>query len=285
MKIVRRPDEMKNLSAAYCAAGSTIGLAPTMGALHDGHLSLLEVLRPRCDVRVMSLFINPKQFGPAEDLAAYPRPFEDDCEKAERGGCDVLFAPSPADMYPARYATYVSVEGITERLCGASRPGHFRGVTTVVIKLFNIISPHVVAFGRKDAQQVMVIKRMIEDLNCPVRIVVAPTIREFDGLAMSSRNAYLTPAERSEAALVYKGLSDAALLYKEGESGVPRLKAALQGVWESVRLFFPEYIEVVDATTLEPVAKARDGALMAVAVRTRETRTRLIDNIILGGEQ
>jgi pantoate--beta-alanine ligase len=283
MKIVRRPGEMKNLSAAYRAAGSIIGLAPTMGALHDGHLSLLELLWQRCDVRVMSLFVNPAQFGPSEDLGAYPRPFEADCQKAERGGCDVLFAPSPADMYPARYATYVSVEGITERLCGASRPGHFRGVTTVVLKLFNIISPHVAAFGRKDAQQVMVIKRMVEDLNCPVRIVEAPIVREADGLAMSSRNAYLTPAERSEAALVYKGLSDAARHYREGESGVPRLKAALQGVWKPAG-FFPEYIEVVDPATLEPLAEARDGALMAVAVRTRETRTRLIDNIVLEGE-
>jgi pantoate--beta-alanine ligase len=284
MKIVRYPDEMKNLCATHRMAGSTIGLVPTMGALHEGHLSLLDRCKEHCDIRVMSIFVNPLQFGPAEDLAAYPRPFEADCGKAERGGCDIVFAPSPTDMYPARHATYVSVEGITGRLCGASRPNHFRGVTTVVLKFLNIVSPHVAVFGQKDAQQAIVIKRMVRDLFCPVRILVAPTVRESGGLAMSSRNAYLTAAERAEAALVYKGLSAAARLYGEGERSAKRLKGAVEGIYATARLFSVEYVEIADTATLTPLEELRGPALIAAAVRTKETKTRLIDNIVLGGE-
>jgi pantoate--beta-alanine ligase len=217
-------------------------------------------------------------------LGKYPRPFEADCELAERGGCDILFAPSAADIYPQNYATYVSVEGMTRRLCGASRPGHFKGVTTVVLKFFNIVSPHVAVFGQKDAQQVIVIKRMVSDLHCPVRILTAPTVREPSGLAKSSRNGYLTPEERTEAALVYGGLSEAARCYLQGERSVNKLKETVRSMYAQARLFSTEYIEISDVITLAPLEELKGVALIAAAVRTRETNTRLIDNIVLGGE-
>jgi len=283
MKIVRIPDEMKNLCATYRMAGSTIGLAPTMGALHDGHLSLLEQLKPRCDVRVLSIFVNPIQFGPREDFGSYPRTFQADCEMAESAGCDIVFAPETADMYPPRFATYISVEGITERLCGALRPGHFRGVTTVVLKFFNIVAPHIAVFGQKDAQQAIVIRRMVDDLYCPVRIIVAPTVREPDGLAMSSRNKYLSPAERAEVSAVFGGLRAAARGYEEGLRSARRLRQCVEDVYAGARLFSVEYIEIADLTTLAPLENVQGGALIAVAVRTIESKTRLIDNIVIGG--
>jgi pantoate--beta-alanine ligase len=284
MKIVRRPDEMKNLCLTYNKTGATIGLVPTMGALHDGHLSLIRLARRSCDACVVSIFVNPIQFGPAEDFQKYPRPFDSDCQKAEAAGCDVVFAPSQTDMYPAGYATYVDVRRITDTLCGAGRPGHFQGVATIVLKFFNIVSPQIAVFGRKDAQQVAVIKRMATDLHLSTKIVCAPIVREPDGLAMSSRNMYLTAGERSQAALIYKGLSAASESFDAGERSAGTLKKTILSVFKDAALFSPEYIEIVDTATLLPLETVDGPALMAVALRTKESGTRLIDNIVLGGE-
>jgi len=284
MKIVRRPDAMKDLCATYGKTGATIGLVPTMGALHDGHLSLIRMARRHSDVCVVSIFVNPIQFGPAEDFQKYPRPFDADCEKASREGCDAVFAPSQTDMYPADYATYVDVRRITDTLCGAARPGHFQGVATIVLKLLNIVSPHVAVFGQKDAQQVVVIKRMATDLDLSAKIICAPIVREPDGLAMSSRNVFLTAGERSQAALIYKGLSAASESFGAGERSARRLTEIIGSVFRHATLFSPEYIEIVDTTALKPLETLTGPALMAIAVRTKESGTRLIDNIVLGGE-
>jgi pantoate--beta-alanine ligase len=284
MKIVRQIDEIVHLCATIRAEGETIGLVPTMGALHEGHLSLLRKSRQLSDRSILSIFVNPTQFGPGEDLDKYPRPFEADCELAEKNGCDIVFAPVAEAVYPRFYATFVQVEGITQRLCGASRPGHFRGVTTVVMKFFNIISPRIAVFGQKDAQQVIVLRRMVEDLSCPVKIIVEPTIREKDGLAMSSRNRYLTDAERSQAPLLYQGLAEAAKLHASGEQSASRLHNAIAAVYRRATLLTPEYVEIVDVKTLEPLLEIGDRALVAVAARTKETGTRLIDNVMLGGD-
>ena len=284
MKIIKEIDDMKALSATFRAQGKSVGLVPTMGALHEGHITLLKTSRRLCDASVMSIFVNPRQFGPGEDFEKYPRPFDSDCALAEKNGCDAVFSPAPAAMYPQRFATFIEVEGITQRLCGASRPGHFRGVTTVVMKFFNIVSPQIALFGQKDAQQVVVLKRMVEDLNCPVKIIVEPTVREADGLAMSSRNRYLTDKERSQATLLHGGLLAASRLFNAGERSTPRLLDAIRSVYGAATLFAPEYIEIVDTQTLEPLAHIDGSALVAVAARTKETRTRLIDNSVLGGE-
>jgi len=283
MKIVYNPDEMKNLCLTYRKAGSTIGLVPTMGALHAGHLSLLTAIQKQCDVSVMSIFVNPAQFGPNEDFSKYPRPFEADCALAEENGCDIVFAPKPEAMYPQHYATYIDVENITGKLCGMSRPGHFRGVTTVVLKFFNIIMPHAAIFGQKDAQQVIVLKRMATDLNCSVNILVAPIVRESDGLAMSSRNRYLTPDEHRAALALHKGLAAAEKLYAGGERTAKTLVAAVSASLLKSDLIVPEYIEITDIVSLEAQTQLTDAALLALAVRTRETKTRLIDNTVLGG--
>jgi pantoate--beta-alanine ligase len=283
MKIIRSIDELMSLRTAFRAQGRTVGLVPTMGALHEGHIALLKRARHLCDVSVMSVFVNPTQFGPGEDFEKYPRPFDADCDMAEKNGCDVVFAPLPQDMYPKHFATFVTVEGITGRLCGAARPGHFRGVTTVVMKFFNIVSPDIAVFGQKDAQQAIVLRRMGEDLNCPVRIVVEPTVREKDGLAMSSRNRYLTESERLQAATLFKGLSAALQLYETGERSALLLREATCSACRFAPLLVPEYVEIVDVKTLEPLVTVDDGALIAVAARTKETGTRLIDNIVLGG--
>ncbi len=283
MKIIRDLDEINKACSEFRAGNKRIGLVPTMGALHDGHCSLLQRSRRLCDVSVMSIFVNPTQFGPGEDLDRYPRPFEADCAMAERHGCDIVFAPSKDAMYPPAYSTFVNVEGITQTLCGAARPGHFRGVTTVVLKLFNIVSPHVAVFGQKDAQQVIVLRRMVRDLNCPVRIVVEPTVREHDGLALSSRNRYLTAGERSEAVRIFQGLCAASRLFDAGERSASLLREATESVLKAATLLAPEYVEIVDCTTLERLSEIGVSALMAVAARTKESGTRLIDNIVLGG--
>jgi pantoate--beta-alanine ligase len=284
MKIVRRPDEMKNLCTTYGKTGATIGLVPTMGALHDGHLSLIRLALQSCDACVVSIFVNPIQFGPAEDFQKYPRPFDSDCEKAEAAGSDVVFAPSQTDMYPVDYTTYIDVRRITDTLCGASRPGHFQGVATVVLKFLNIVSPQVAIFGQKDAQQFAVIKRMAADLNLSTKIISAPIVREPDGLAMSSRNVFLTAGERPQAALIYKGLCVATEKFGTGERSARRLKETITTVFKDATLLSPEYIEIVGATTLIPLETLIGPALMAIAVRTKESGTRLIDNIVLGGE-
>jgi pantoate--beta-alanine ligase len=284
MKIIRRPDEMRALCRDFRTAGRTVGLVPTMGALHEGHLSLVQMSRNICDATVMSIFVNPIQFGPAEDYQKYPRPFDSDCEKAEAAGCDAVFAPEQGDMYPPDYASYVEVERITGTLCGASRPGHFRGVATVVLKFFNIVSPQVAIFGQKDAQQVVVIKRMAADLNVPVKIAVAPIVREKSGLAMSSRNIYLTAEERTQSSLIYKGLLAVSKLFDKGERVAQNLKAAIGEVLGAAPLVSPEYIEIVNTLTLQPLDTIHGAALIAIAMRMKTSKTRLIDNIVLGGE-
>jgi pantoate--beta-alanine ligase len=274
---------MHRWSQTARAQGRTIGFVPTMGALHEGHLSLVKKSKERTDATVMSIFVNPTQFGPAEDFERYPRPRDADCGKARAAGCDAVFVPETADLYPRGYRTYVTVEGLDQKLCGASRSGHFRGVATVVLKLFNVVAPDTAFFGQKDAQQVIVLRRMIQDLHVPVAIEVCPTVREADGLAMSSRNAYLTPAERVAAPVIYQGLRAALALYEAGERNAARFGRASEAVIDTTPVIKKEYIEIVDIKTLDPLTAVTSSALMAIAARTTESNTRLIDNVVIGG--
>jgi pantoate--beta-alanine ligase len=252
-----------------------------MGALHEGHLSLMRMARSASDVLVASIFVNPTQFGPNEDLAKYPRSFERDCELLEREGVEFVFAPSVEEMYPAGSVTWVTVEELSGKLDGRSRPGHFRGVTTVVSKLFHIAEPDRAFFGQKDAAQVAIIRRMVRDLSLPVEIVVCPIIREPDGLAMSSRNAYLSPDERKRALMLHRSLMRVQELAEAGERDISRLVAAGREEFareNSVRL---DYFVIVDADTLDPVREVSQGTLVAVAAYVGATR--LIDNVLLRG--
>ncbi len=256
-----------------------MGFVPTMGALHEGHLSLVRAAKASCDAVAASIFVNPAQFGPAEDLAKYPRNFERDRELFEKEGVELLFAPSIEEMYPAGAVTWVTVEGLSGKLDGRSRPGHFRGVTTVVAKLFHIVEPDTAFFGQKDAAQVAIIRRMARDLNFPVEIVACPIVREPDGLAMSSRNAYLDPQQRKQALVLHRALEHAKKLWEAGEYDAAKLAAAAQEEFAaemSVRL---DYFEIVDPGDLDPVESVSAGALVAVAAFVGTTR--LIDNILL----
>ena len=284
MEVIRDVVAMQQHCLSLRKDGRSIGLVPTMGALHEGHLSLLRIAREQSDVSVVSIYVNPTQFGPSEDLATYPRPFDRDCELAEQNGCSVIFAPSDESMYAQPYSTHVEVEGITAGLCGAFRPGHFRGVTTVVLKLLNIVVPTVAVFGQKDAQQALVIRRMVRDLNVPVTVMVGPTIREEDGLAVSSRNVYLSAEERTDAALINAGLRELVGAYEAGERDPQALKDVCAAVIARSRMLRIEYLEVVDTVLVEAVASVEGKALVAVACRTTGTNTRLIDNVMLGGE-
>jgi pantoate--beta-alanine ligase len=259
--------------------GKTLGLVPTMGALHEGHLSLVRAARAKVDVVAASIFVNPTQFGPNEDFTRYPRNLDTDCALLEREGVDVVFAPSAEEMYPIAAVTWVTVEGLSDRLCGKSRPGHFRGVATVVAKLFNIVEPDVAFFGQKDAAQVAVIKRMVRDLNFPVAIEVCPIVRESDGLALSSRNAYLSPDERKMALVLHASLQRAQKVFESGERDSARLVSEAQKafVWQpAARL---DYFEIVDPDDLEPITTVNQRSLVAVAAFVGNTR--LIDNILL----
>ncbi len=260
-------------------AGQRLAFVPTMGALHEGHLSLVQAARASSQVVAASIFVNPTQFGPNEDLAKYPRSFERDRQLLEREGVDLLFAPAVEEMYPSGAVTWVTVEGLSGKLDGQSRPGHFRGVTTVVAKLFHVVDPDAAFFGQKDAAQVAIIRRMVRDLNLPVEIVVCPIVRETDGLAMSSRNAYLDPEQRKQALVLYRSLMRVQARVDAGERDAARLVAAgreeMAGV-SSVRL---DYFEIVDPEILDPVADISAGALVAVAAFVGNTR--LIDNILL----
>ena len=283
MKIVRDILEMQNICTDLRLAQKKIGCVPTMGALHEGHLSLIHIARQRCDILIITLFVNPTQFGPKEDLQKYPRSFDKDCEVAEKHGCDILFAPDTNDMYPDNYMSYVIVENITKKLEGDSRPEHFRGVTTIVLKLFNITMPHIAVFGQKDAQQAIILKRMVTDLNLPIELIIAPTIREKDGLALSSRNIYLTKKERAEVPLIYQGLHKAEQEHNRGELFAKKLIKHIKDIYKKADYFKLEYIAIVSIETLEAVETISGRTLIAVACRTKETNTRLIDNIILGG--
>ena len=271
---------MRTASRAVRRERKRLGLVPTMGALHEGHLSLVRAARTASDVVAASIFVNPTQFGPNEDLAKYPRSFERDCEMLERERVEFVFAPSVEEMYPAGAVTWVTVEELSGKLDGRSRPGHFRGVTTVVAKLFHIVEPQQAFFGQKDAAQVAIIRRMVRDLNLAVEIVVCPIVREADGLAMSSRNSYLSPQERKRALVLYRSLERIQHLVQTGEGDAARLAAAGREGFageSSVRL---DYFEVVDPETLDPVADVSRGALVAVAAYVGATR--LIDNVLLG---
>lgn len=279
MKICKTIADMRAASRAARHSGKSLGFVPTMGALHEGHLSLVRAAKAKCDVVAVSIFVNPLQFGPSEDLAEYPRTFERDRELLEKEAVDILFAPMPEEMYPAGAVTYVTVEGLSEKLCGKSRPGHFRGVTTVVAKLFHIVEPDLAFFGQKDAAQATIIRRMVRDLNLPVEIVVCPIVREPDGLAMSSRNAYLSPQERKSALVLHRALTEVKSRFDQGERRANNLIAAgKQTVAQepAVRL---DYFEIVDPATLDPVQKLTSCALVAVAAFVGNTR--LIDNTLL----
>lgn len=283
MKIVTSVNEMSMLAKALRTDGTRIALVPTMGALHRGHLSLVDLARKHADATVVSIFVNPTQFGPNEDFGTYPRSFGEDCCKAEAAGCDVVFAPAAGEMYPPRHATTVAVSGITGRLCGRTRQNHFQGVTTVVTKLFNIVQPHCAAFGAKDAQQVRVIRRMVEDLHLMVDIIVGPIVREEDGLALSSRNVYLTSEERTVAVLINSGLKEVEDAYGAGERSSRELLETLRQVYEQSSLIVPEYSEIVDLQSFDSVERIAGPVLLAVACRMRSSGTRLIDNTVLGG--
>ncbi len=256
-----------------------VGLVPTMGALHDGHLELVRVCRRHADSVVVSVFVNPTQFGPGEDYRRYPRNLTRDRQLLKRVGADVLFCPKVRDIYPSGYATFVEVERLTEGLCGRSRPGHFRGVTTIVAKLFNIVQPDVAVFGKKDAQQALVVRRLIRDLGYNIKLVVVPTVREPDGLAMSSRNSYLTPAQRAEAPVLYQSLLLARGLVAQGVRQASSVKAAMRRLIRRHSSGRIDYIELVDTDELRPVTRLAGRVLVALAVRFGTTR--LIDNMFI----
>ena len=269
-----------SLRARGCVGeGRVLGLVPTMGALHEGHLSLVRAARATSDVVVVSIFVNPTQFGPNEDFSKYPRTFETDCAMLEREGVDLIFAPSVDEMYPAGASTFVLVEGVSDRLDGTSRPGHFRGVTTVVSKLFHIIGPHKAFFGQKDAAQVAVLRKMVRDLNFPLQIVVCPIVREADGLALSSRNRYLSEKERGQALVLHRALRTVEAAAASGEKSAQRLIEIARAVFADEPGVRVDYISVVDPNTLEDVADVRCGVLVAVAAFVGSTR--LIDNVLL----
>jgi pantoate--beta-alanine ligase len=278
MKISTTIEGMREIRLRYGRA-ERFALVPTMGALHEGHLSLMRAARTQCDLVAASLFVNPIQFGPGEDLATYPRDFARDRELLEKEGVDCLFAPGVEEMYPAGAVTFVTVENLSDKLCGRSRPGHFRGVTTVVSKLFNIVEPDVAFFGQKDAAQAAIIRRMVRDMNIPVQIVTCPIVREAGGLAMSSRNAYLDSHQRMAASVLYRSLMEVQRCFDEGERMAGSLIEAgkhLVAEEPTVRL---DYFEIVDSETLDPVEDVSRGALVAVAAFVG--RTRLIDNVVL----
>ncbi|NPA16974.1 MAG: pantoate--beta-alanine ligase [Aquificae bacterium] len=260
--------------------GKSIGFVPTMGYLHEGHVSLIRCSRKDNDITVVSIFVNPIQFGKNEDLDRYPRDLERDIEICKREGVDYLFYPDVRQMYPEGYSTYVVVEGLTEGLCGAFRPGHFKGVTTVVMKLFNIVQPDRAYFGKKDYQQYVVIKKMVEDLNMDVQIIGCPIIREEDGLAMSSRNKYLSPEERESALSLSRALFTAKEIFEKGETDPEKIKQKMRQIIQSYpHIRDIQYIEIVDPKTLQPKKRVEKGDVIALAVYVGDTR--LIDNITL----
>jgi len=271
---------MHAASGALRRAGKRLGFVPTMGALHEGHLSLVRAAQFSSDAVAASIFVNPTQFGPNEDLAKYPRSFERDCELLQREGVKLLFAPSVEEMYPAGGVTWVTVEGLSDKLDGRSRPGHFRGVTTVVAKLFHIVEPDASFFGQKDAAQVAIIRRMVRDLHLPLEIVTCPIVREADGLAMSSRNAYLDPEQRKRALVLHHSLVRVQRLADAGEREAGKLAAAGREEFAKERSVRLDYFEIVDPDKLDPVEDISAGALVAVAAYVGSTR--LIDNIVFG---
>lgn len=279
--IIETVKELREYLAGQRAAGKTVGLVPTMGFLHEGHLSLIREAKAENDVVVVSDFVNPTQFGPNEDFESYPRNIEQDTELALSAGADVIFYPSVSEMYPPESSTYVEVEGnITRVLCGASRPTHFRGVTTVVNKLFNIVEPNKAYFGQKDAQQVAVLTKMVKDLHMDIELIICPIVREPDGLAMSSRNTYLSAEERKQAVILNQALKKAKNAFANGEKDVVKLTEIITDKINEMPLAVIDYVSILDFPSLKPIITIEKDALGAVAVKFGKTR--LIDNEILG---
>jgi len=280
METIRTPRIMQETSKGHLLKSRTLGLVPTMGALHEGHLSLVRRARDENDIVAASIFVNPIQFGPGEDFERYPRDIEHDMEKLEKAGVHTLFMPDIKAIYPEGFSTKVKVSGISERLCGAFRPGHFDGVATVVCKLFNLVKPTRAYFGQKDFQQTVLVNRMVKDLNLDVDVIACPTVREEDGLAMSSRNAYLGPEERSAATVIYRTLQAAAKMIKSGAAGPADIKNSLETMLKEEPLVSElQYAGVYDTRTLEEVTEYKKEVLLAIALKIGKTR--LIDNLLV----
>jgi pantoate--beta-alanine ligase len=279
MKVVKTIAGMKALARQWKQEGQRIGLVPTMGYLHEGHLSLVRESKKRADVTVVSIFVNPTQFGPNEDFKKYPRDLEKDSAYLKKAGVDCLFYPDAAEIYPPGYRTFAEVQGLQDKLCGKSRPGHFRGVVTVVLKLFDIVGPDLAFFGAKDAQQVLIIGKMAVDLDLDVEVVTCPIVREPDGLALSSRNAYLSPEERKAALVLSISLRWAERAVAAGERDAAKVVAGIRSAIEAEPLARIDYVEAVNPETLEAVAEIRGDVLIALAVFVGSTR--LIDNVRL----
>jgi pantoate--beta-alanine ligase len=279
LEIIHTVDWMKQVARQARAQGRSAGLVPTMGALHEGHLSLVRSALAECQPVIASIFVNPAQFGPGEDFQEYPRSLEADCKKLEEAGVEYLFAPEVSEIYPLGFRTWVNVEGLSDRFEGRVRPGHFRGVATVVLKLLEIVQPQKAYFGRKDAQQARILQQMARDLRLDPEIVVCPIVREPDGLALSSRNAYLGPEERRAATILYRALDGARASISRGERDALRLAAAMRDALRTEPLAAPDYAELADAETLEPVTRLRGKCLALLAARFGSTR--LIDNLLI----
>jgi len=279
MQIAETIKSIRQLIADARTQGKSIALVPTMGSLHPGHISLIDAAVKQCDFVVVSIFVNPTQFGPNEDLDRYPRDIETDTKICENANASAVFAPPVNEMYPEKNITWVTVANLTENLCGKSRPTHFRGVTTVCAKLFNIVTPDKAFFGQKDAQQAIVIKRMVHDLNFPLEIVICPTVREPDGLAMSSRNKFLTQDQRKDALLIYKALQHCEKMVSRREHNCQNLIRQMHKILEPSSQLDVEYISIVDPVTVRDIEEIADNALVAIAAKIAATR--LIDNIIV----
>ena len=279
MKTITSVSDMQSLADSLRMQGKTIGFVPTMGFLHKGHLSLMHASEKECDVTVVSIFVNPAQFGPKEDLDRYPRDAEGDRAKCKSAGVDILFMPSAAEMYPEKPSVFVTVEGISDILEGAIRPGHFRGVATVVAKLFNIVKPHKAYFGQKDFQQCAVIKQMVIGLNLDVEVIVLPTVREADGLAMSSRNSYLDPEQRQKATCLFRALAAGEELIKNGVREPETIKQKMRAILVNEKGVEIDYVEVADPDRLAPLERVGGGMALLIAVRLGGIR--LIDNLLI----
>ena len=280
MQTIQSVNEMQSHAIGLRSSGRLIGLVPTMGSLHEGHLQLVDIAKERADKVIVSIFVNPTQFGPSEDFAKYPRVLEADLEKCRERGVDIVFAPSAEEIYPKGYSTYVNEESLSSGLCGVSRPNHFRGVTTVCLKLFNITRPDIAVFGQKDAQQCAVIKKMIADLNVPTEVVVGPIHRDADGLATSSRNAYLTDTQREAALTISKSLFTAQKMVQDGIRSVDRVMAEIIHTLSLSRRVRVIYVQIVDRETMEPMREVVPGKCIA-CVAAWVDQVRLIDNIAL----
>jgi len=279
MEIAKTIESVRQLVKAGRSKGKNIGLVPTMGALHIGHISLIEAAVKKCDFVVVSIFVNPTQFGPGEDFEKYPRPLDADLKICRKAGVDVVFVPTQEQMYPSENLTWVNVEKLTESLCGQSRPIHFRGVTTVCAKLFNIVAPDIAFFGQKDAQQAIVIKRMVADLNMPLEIVICPTVRRPDGLAVSSRNKYLTEEQKKDATLIYRALQKCCEMIDAGTTDSEMIIAEMRKILSRAPSIEIEYVNIVDAESLQNLDEIAGKVLVAVAARIGPAR--LIDNILV----